>query len=90
MNIWNTTEELLDWMLAEIEAMTTEAKTSLTRAQKGSRVWITLLGNTALVEFAGRADANVDDQRAVLAELRCRAAKLSTAAEDLEARLQKE
>jgi hypothetical protein len=63
--------------------------TTLKRAQKRSRIWISLLSNGALVEMAGRTDANIDDLRAVLDELRSRVVKLSTAVEGLAARLQK-
>ena len=61
--------------------------TTLKRAQKRSRIWITLLGDAALIEMASRTDAKLDDQRAVLSELRSRIVKLRTAAKDLFARL---
>ena len=83
--MWNSTEELLDWML---EAMAIEPK--LKRAKQRSRIWITLLADGALIQMANRPDTSVDDQRAVLSELRSRVDKLSAAAKNLEARLQKE
>jgi hypothetical protein len=61
----------------------------LARAKKRSRVWITLLGDSALVELASRTDANPDDLRAMLDEMKKRVAKLESAAKGLEARLQK-
>jgi hypothetical protein len=63
--------------------------TTLKRAQKRSRIWITLLSNGALVEMANRDNTSIDDKHAVLSELRSRAAKLESAAKDLAARLQK-
>ena len=60
---------------------------TLKRAQKRTRIWITLLADSALIEMAGRKNTSTDDQRAVLAELHSRIAKLSTAAEDLAARM---
>ena len=57
------------------------------RAQRRSRIWITLLADAALIEMAGRTDIGIDDQQAVLNELRSRIAKLSKAAEVLAVRL---
>jgi hypothetical protein len=62
---------------------------TLKRAKQRSRIWITLLADSALIEMANRENTNIDDQRAVLDELRSRVVKLSTAVEGLAARLQK-
>jgi hypothetical protein len=61
--------------------------TILKRAQKRSRIWISLLADAALIEMANRPDTKPDDQRAVLDELRSRVDKLSKAANVLEKRL---
>ena len=63
---------------------------TLNRAQKRTRIWITLLADAALIQMAGRTDINIDDQQAVLAELRSRVVKLSTAAKELAARLKEQ
>ena len=63
--------------------------TALKRAKQRTRIWITLLADTALIEMASRENTSIDDKHAVLSELRSRAAKLESAAKDLAARLQK-
>jgi len=51
--------------------------TNLKRAKQRSRIWITLLADGALIEMATRPDTSIDDQRAVLNELRSRVEKLN-------------
>ena len=63
------------------------AAVSLARANKRNRIWITLLGDSALIELAQRENTSIDDLKVALDEMRKRVSKLKSAAKDLETRL---
>ena len=63
------------------------AAVSLARAKKRNRIWITLLGDSALIELAQRENTSIDDLKVALDEMRKRVSKLKSAAKDLETRL---